>query len=256
MKVISICNQKGGVGKTTTTIELAACLSRAGKKVIAIDLDQQGNMSMYLKLNRDKDIYGIMEAKYDVIEDAIQKTDMFDAIASNERLSKADIEFSDFQSAFILQDIMGYLNNSYDIALIDTSPSRNVLLNMAYIASDYIIVPTECDTGSLAGISAIEKDISLLRDNEDEKRQLSHALIMGIVLTKYENTNMHKLAIEMLNDMIENEIKGTPFIETIRKTIKASETKVYCESSQSYEKNGKLARDYRNVANKILEVIR
>ena len=251
MKTIAICNQKGGVGKTTTAIELAVCLHNKDKKVLLVDFDQQGNLSQYVDIEEKKNIYGVLHAEYP-LEDAIQHKKHFDVIASSKSLTRADREFVGQDDVYLLSDVFDMIRDDYDFIIIDTSPSRNILLNMAYVAADHVIVPTECDAGSISGILAIEEDIKALRES---RNTMSHATMIAIILNKYEKTIMHETAKEQLESVAETEIKGNPFVMIVRKSIRASEAKSMLQSMQEYDKYGNPATDYRKIADRLLKEV-
>lgn len=251
MKTIAICNQKGGVGKTTTAIELAVCLHNKNKKVLLVDFDQQGNLSQYVDISKDKNIYGVLHVDYP-LEEAIQSKEFFDVIASSKQLTRADREFIGQDDVYLLSDVFEMISDRYDFVIIDNSPSRNILLNMAYVAADYVIVPTECDAGSISGILAIEEDIKSLRES---RNAMSHATIAAIILTKYEKTIMHETAKEELEEIASTEIKGNPFVMIVRKSIRASEAKSMLKSMQEYDKYGNPATDYRKITDKLLKEV-
>ncbi|MBQ5431486.1 MAG: ParA family protein [Lachnospiraceae bacterium] len=247
MKVIAIANQKGGVGKTTTTWEIGSCLAAEHKRVLVIDLDQQANLSDYVDADPKKaTIYDLLKAD-NAVEDALQHLDEFDFIAASEKLSKADKEFSAPEDIYLLKSLLEFVENDYDYVLVDSNPARNTLLNMCYIASDYILIPTECDAGSITGIDAIYGDLMKYR-----KLKWSNAEVLGLILNKYEKTSMHTLAIETLEEKA-SEMGSNPFILTVRKSIKASESKLALQSMQKYNKYGNPAMDYRKVAAEIIE---
>lgn len=247
-KTIAIANQKGGVGKTTTTIELAASLALLNKRVLVIDLDQQGNLSKYCGANRNvPSIYDVLHAKCS-IEDAITKV-AFDVIISSSELSKADKEFVDLEDVYLLSDLVGLVKDNYDYILIDNGPTRNILLTMAYVAADYVIIPTECDDGSLDGIIAIEKDVRKLRES---RAQTSKAQIIGIILTKYENTIMHSISIDEIKEITEP-FGSDPFIMTVRKSIIVSECKKVNQSLHEYSKEGNPTKDYQAIAEELIK---
>lgn len=248
MTTIVVANQKGGVGKTTTAIEVAAALSAAKKKVLLVDLDQQGNLSKYVgAFPAVPTIYDALHAKA-TIQDTIQHLDVCDVIASSAELSKADREFVEADDVFLLADLIDFIKDEYDYIIIDNNPSRNVLLTMAYIAGQYVLIPTECDDGSIDGIDAINRDIVKLRDG---RIPFSQAQVMGIILTKYERTVMHAVAWEDLQ-AIADKIGGEPFIMEVRKAIVVSECKKVCQSLQSYSRWSNPAMDYRKIAEEIM----
>lgn len=249
MKVIAIANQKGGVGKTTSTIELAAAVAGKGNKTLIIDFDQQCNLSKYCGADLSyPSIYDVLHAKVG-IEEAIQKTDAFDVIIASDALSVADREFVASEDIFLLADVVSLIQDKYDYIFIDNSPSRNILLTMAYIAADYVIILTECDDGSLDGICAIENDVRKLRDG---RLHCSKAHILGIILTKQERTDMHSVAIEKIEQITE-EWPYKPFVMPIRKSIVVSECKTFQESLYVYKPDSNPAIDYKNVADELIK---
>ena len=181
------------------------------------------------------------------IEDAIQETEDFNFISASEKLSKADKEFSAPEDIYLLKELLSFIEDEYDYAIIDNSPSRNSLLNMSYIAADYMIIPTECDTGSINGIDAIYGDLKKYR-----KLKWTDAKVIGLILTKMENTAMHTLALEQLNEKAE-EMEEKPFVMSVRKGIKVSESKLAMQSLQHYDKYSNPAVDYRTITKEILE---
>ena len=244
---IGVANQKGGVGKTSTTIELATILGKKSQ-VLVIDFDQQGNASEYA--GADMSYNSIYDALHSLksIEECIQHTDYFDVIISSEELSKADRQFVDADDIYLLLDLIEILRDKYDFFIIDGNPGRNVLLSMLYVCSDYILIPTECDKGSLKGVQAVYEDVLKLRKvPRGGGESPSHAKIAGILLTKYEKTILHQEAMEVLQDMVE-EMEDNPFVLPVRKSIVASEAKTMGAPIQIYAKNSTTATDYRKVA--------
>ena len=245
---IIIANQKGGVGKTTTTIELAAILAREERKVLVIDFDQQCNLSNYVAADKDyPTIYNVLQSHVD-IKEAIQNIGEFDVITSAQALSKADKEFSEQGDMFLLDTALDEIIDDYDYILIDNSPSRGQLLNMSYFTADYIIIPTECDTGAQDGIVAIFNDIERLKN---VKVPLSHAKVMGIILNKYEKTQMHEIAYESIKELAKD-MGQDSFVIKVRKSIRASEAKLVLKSMQSHARSSTTAIDYREVADEII----
>ena len=199
-KIISIINQKGGVGKTTTVINLAAGLSLQGKKVLVIDLDPQGNATTGLGLsnlaNSDKSIYSVLNGTKK-ISDVIETTNFenLDLITSNVDLSGLEVETAgDNRRAFILKEqIMSYLNDSsgvYSHILIDCPPSLSLLTIMALVASDSLLVPLQTEFFALEGVTQLMKTIERIKNNLN-----TELIIKGILLTMYDKRN--KLSSEV-----------------------------------------------------------
>ena len=201
MKIISIINQKGGVGKTTTVINLASALSQQGKKILVIDLDPQGNATTGLGLSNteqsDKTIYGILNGTT-LISDVIKKTnfDCLDLITSNVDLSGLEVETAgDSDRAFILKTkLTAYLNDSgavYDYILIDCPPSLSLLTVMALVSSNSLLVPLQTEFFALEGLTQLMKTIERIKSNLNPSLD-----IRGILLTMYDKRNKLSAQVE------------------------------------------------------------
>ena len=193
-KIISVINQKGGVGKTTTVINLAAGLSMKGKKVLVIDLDPQGNATTGLGLSNtttsDMTIYNVLNGNKNIYE-VVQKTDFanLNLISSNVDLSGLEVETAgDSRRAFKLKDELGFILNdssaSYDYILIDCPPSLSLLTIMALVASDALVVPLQTEFFALEGLTQLMKTIERIRSNLNPS-----LVIRGILLTMYDKRN-------------------------------------------------------------------
>ena len=216
MKIISIINQKGGVGKTTTVINLAAGLSQLNKKVLVIDLDPQGNATTGLGLSNNDDseltIYGVLNGSKSIL-DCIKKTKFsnLDLITSNVDLSGLEVETAgDEKRAFILKEKLAHFSQenqqNYDYILIDCPPSLSLLTVMALVSSVTLLVPLQTEFFALEGLTQLMKTIDRVKSNLNPKLG-----IQGILLTMYDKRNklsseVEKEAREYFKDKVYNTV--------------------------------------------------
>jgi len=212
MQIISVINQKGGVGKTTTVINLAAGLVQLEKKVLVIDLDPQGNATTGLGLsnleNSSETIYGVLNGTKTILE-VIKKTDYknLDIVSSNVDLSGLEVETAgDSERAFILKGkLTAYLNDSrgsYDYILIDCPPSLSLITVMALVSSHSLVVPLQTEFFALEGLTQLMKTIERIKVSLNPELQ-----IRGILLTMYDKRNklsaqVEKEARDYFNDKV------------------------------------------------------
>ena len=245
-KILSIINQKGGVGKTTTVINLAAGLSMKGKKILVIDLDPQGNATTGLGLsnteNTDRTIYSVLNRTNNIF-DVIHKTkfENLDLITSNVDLSGLEVETAgDSRRAFILKEqITAYLNDSrgsYDYVLIDCPPSLSLLTIMALVASKSLIVPLQTEFFALEGLTQLMKTIERIKNNLNPE-----LIIKGILLTMYDKRN--KLSSE-----VEKEARGyfkdKVYQSVVPRNVRLSEAPSHGVPVLLYDKNCPGSKSY------------
>tara|TARA_B100001029_G_scaffold179766_1_gene190873 strand:+ start:935 stop:1735 length:801 start_codon:yes stop_codon:yes gene_type:complete len=238
-KVISIINQKGGVGKTTTVINLAAGLSMKGKKVLVIDLDPQGNATTGLGLsnkeNSNLTIYSVLNGN-NKISDAIKDTDFknLNLISSNVDLSGLEVETAgDNRRAFKLKDeLTPILNDSrtpYDYILIDCPPSLSLLTIMALVASSALVVPLQTEFFALEGLTQLMKTIDRIKSNLNPSLE-----IRGILLTMYDKRN--KLSSQVENEA-RNYFKEKVYTTAVPRNVRLSEAPSYGIPVLIYDKS-------------------
>ncbi len=245
-KIISIINQKGGVGKTTTVINLAAGLSMKGKKILVIDLDPQGNATTGFGVSStdspDKTIYNVLNGKKNISE-VICKTNFenLNLIPSNVDLSGLEIETAgDNKRAFILKEqIMAYLNDSrgsYDYVLIDCPPSLSLLTIMALVASNSLVVPLQAEFFALEGLTQLMKTIERIKSNLNPE-----LIIKGILLTMYDKRN--KLSAEVEKEAREY-FKDKVYQTIVPRNVRLSEAPSHGIPVLIYDKTCPGSRSY------------
>ena len=245
-KILSIINQKGGVGKTTTVINLAAGLSMKGKKILVIDLDPQGNATTGLGMsnteNTDRTIYSVLNGTKNIF-DVIHKTkfENLDLITSNVDLSGLEVETAgDSRRAFILKEqIMANLNDSrgsYDYVLIDCPPSLSLLTIMALVASKSLIVPLQTEFFALEGLTQLMKTIERIKNNLNPE-----LIIKGILLTMYDKRN--KLSSEVEKEAREY-FKDKVYQSVVPRNVRLSEAPSHGVPVLLYDKNCPGSKSY------------
>ena len=246
MEIISVINQKGGVGKTTTVINLAAGLSQLNKKILVIDLDPQGNATTGLGLsntdNSSDTIYGVLNGTKE-IESVIKNTQFenLDIVTSNVDLSGLEVETADDSNrAFILKTkLTAYLNNSsmaYDYILIDCPPSLSLLTVMALVSSNSLLVPLQTEFFALEGLTQLMKTIERIKDNLNPKLE-----IQGILLTMYDRRNKLSSQVEA---EARNYFKDKVYKTVIPRNVRLSEAPSHGVPVLIYDKNCPGSKSY------------
>ena len=248
--VISMCNQKGGVGKTTTTINLGAALVETGRRVLLVDFDPQGSLSVGLGVNPhtlEVSIYNLLLSKEYEPAEVISETTVegLDILPSNIDLSAAEVQLvTEVAREQTLKRVLDKVKGDYDVILIDCAPSLGLLTINALTASDYVLMPLECEFFALRGIALLTDTISKVQDriNTDLK-------VLGILGTMYDGRTLHsREVLERVVDAFGEQV----FHTVIRRTIKFPETTVAGEPITTYASSSPGAVAYRSLAREVL----
>ena len=249
MEIISVINQKGGVGKSTTSTAIGSGLVKRGKKVLFIDLDAQGNLSSTFPIESSSDLnaFGVMR-KTCTISEAIQKTDHGDIIQSSPYLSNPDLIFADTPvgKELRLSEILSTSKLKYDYIIIDTPPSLGVLTLSALTASNSIIIPAQADTFSIQGIAQLFETLKAIKTVYNKK-----LTIRGFVLTRHNpRAIISKNATETLGRFAESS-KTKLFKTYIRECTAIKEAHAMKQSIFDYAPKSNAAKDYNDLIDEI-----
>jgi chromosome partitioning protein len=246
-RVIAFANQKGGVAKTTTTLNLGVALMEKGKRVLAVDLDPQGNLTMSQGWNPDeieRSLFDVLVHKLPITE--IVRQGEIDVAVSSIDLAGAELALSSMIGRErALDKALLPVREEYDYILIDTPPSLGLLTINALVASDGVIVPVQCEYLSLRGLVQLENTLTMIRENLNPK-----VAIQGILPTMYDKRLLHsKEAVEILRENFGDLVLNTK----IRKTVRYAEAPVKGQSVLKYDPNGEAASMYRDLAKEVLD---
>ena len=248
-RVIAVANQKGGVGKSTTAINLSACLAEKEKKVLTIDMDPQGNTTSGLgvdKNNVENTLYELLlgeaETKNTIVKDVVENVDL---IPSNVNLSGAEIELIGVdEKEYILKKIIDKVRRKYDYIIIDCPPSLNMLTINALTAASSVLVPIQCEYYALEGLSQLIHTIDLVKDRLNKK------LVMeGVVFTMYDaRTNLSLQVVENVKDNLQQNIYKT----IIPRNVRLAEAPSYGQPITLYDTKSAGAEAYRLLAEEVI----
>jgi chromosome partitioning protein len=248
--IIALCNQKGGVGKTTTTINLGAALAETGRRVLLVDFDPQGSLSVGLGVNPhtlEQSVYDLLVRRNLDITEVIQATvtEGMDLLPSNIDLSAAEMQLvSEVAREQTLHRVLAKVRNQYDVILIDCAPSLGLLTVNALTASDKVLMPLECEFFALRGIALLTDTISKVQDRLNPELE-----VLGILGTMYDSRTLHSR--EVLERVVQA-FGDQVFHTVIRRTIKFPETTVAGEPITSYASSSPGAEAYRQLAREVL----
>jgi chromosome partitioning protein len=245
-RVIAFANQKGGVAKTTTTLNLGVALAEKGHKVLLVDLDPQGNLTMSQGFNPD----AIERSMFDVLVHRLPITEIIEQAEADIAVASIDLAGAELAlSSMIgreraLEKALAPIREDYDYILIDTPPSLGLLTINAFVAADGVIVPVQCEYLSLRGLVQLQNTLTMIRENLNPNVE-----IVGILPTMFDKRILHsREAVEILRENFGDLV----FRTRIRKTIRYAEAPVKGLSVLKYDPTGEAAEAYRDLAKEVL----
>lgn len=249
-RIIAIANQKGGVGKTTTSINLSSCLANEGKKVLLVDIDPQGNATSgvgIIKQNLENTVYELFLNECTLSECLTQSVvDNLNVLPSNVNLSGAEIDLIGVDNReFILKNILDTVKDLYDYIIIDCPPSLNVLTVNAMVSADSVIVPIQCEYYALEGLSQLIHTINLIQERLNNNLEID-----GIVFTMYDSrTNLSAEVVDNVKENIHINIYDT----IIPRNVRLAEAPSYGLPIHMYDGKSAGAIAYSNLAKEIIK---
>ncbi|MBN2258934.1 MAG: ParA family protein [Clostridiales bacterium] len=248
-KVISVFNQKGGVGKTTTNINLSVAVAKLGKKVLIIDNDPQGNSTSGLGIDKSSlsnSLYEALVGDENIIECIVSTgIDNLDILPSTLALAGAEIEMTNFESReFLLKNILSEVKNMYDFIFIDCPPSLGLLTLNSLVAADSVIIPIQCEYYALEGVSQLMNTFKLVRKSLNPNLE-----IQGVVLNMFDSRN--NLSIQVA-DEVKNYFQGKVYKSVIPRNVRLAEAPSYGISIFDYDNSSKGAIAYQELAEEFI----
>ena len=248
-KIFTFCNQKGGVGKTTTAVNLGTCLAQLGKKVLLIDIDPQGNATSGLGLDKNsvqKTVYNLLLNEISTSEVILNScVTNLNVIPSNPHLSGAEVELIHLESReFLLKRAIEPLKTDYDFILIDCPPSLGLLTLNSLVASDGMLIPLQCEYYALEGLGQLLSTYQLVREKLNPGLEVS-----GVILTMADfRTNLTQQVIEDVRSHFQDRV----FQTVVPRSVKISEAPSFGKPIALYDPNSKGARCYEEIAKEFL----
>ncbi len=248
-RIISVSNQKGGVGKTTTTINIASFLAEKGKRVLIVDIDPQANSGYGLGVNVEETeatLYEVLIGSID-LKDALYKTGIenLSIVPSNIHLSGAQVDMLYVENKeFILKNALKKIKNDYDYIFIDCPPSLGILTLNSLVAADSVLIPLQCEYYALEGLSQLLKIIAMVQEKLNR-----NLVIEGVVLTMYDSrTNLSQQVVSDIREFFKEKV----FRTIIPRNVKLSEAPSFGKPINQYDRHCVGSETYEKLAEEVL----
>lgn len=249
-KIISIANQKGGVGKTTTAVNLSTVLAKRGKKVLMIDADPQGNATSGLGINKDQQfsVYDVLIEDIE-IENTLQSTAIrnLDLCPSNINLAGAEVQLVSMENReYRLKEKLEAVKDKYDYIIIDCPPSLGLITLNAFSAADSVLIPVQCEYYALEGLGQLLKTIEIVKNSTNKSLHIE-----GALLTMYDiRTNLSNQVVKEVKKYFEDKV----YKNIIPRNVKLSEAPSYGMPITIYDPHSKGAKSYEKFAKEFLKI--
>ena len=249
MKVLAITNQKGGVGKTTTAVNLAASLGAEGKHVLLIDMDPQGNATTGAGITKKEalpTVYQLLIGAATLVEVCIKTDFAFDILPANRELAGAEVELIELERReFRLKEALAEGRASYDFVLIDCPPALNMLTVNALVAADSVLIPMQCEYYALEGLSDLVETLRKIRHSLNARLEIE-----GLLRTMY---NSQSTLTQQVSSELENYFGDKVYQTIVPRNVRLAEAPSYGKPVNAFDKNSKGAQAYNALAQEILE---
>ena len=247
-KILVITNQKGGVGKTTTASAVVSGLADDGYKILAVDLDPQGNLGFCLgaEIDNSPTVYEMMKGSISA-EKVIQHIGGIDVVPSNILLSGAELEFTNIGREYLLKKALDPVKDAYDFVVVDTPPALNILTVNAYTATDKLIIPMVPEILSLLGISQLRETIQLVKDLYNPRIE-----VLGILLNRYDRRRLLTRDVEEMAEIIAKELNTRVFETKIRSAVAVAEAPAHGDSIFRHAPRSAASIDYRKFVDELI----